>query len=337
MTRRELYTVIRAGALLAAGTLSACELCAIYRAADARGDYGSGFTFTTSAQFIPLRTEQFNGASVVRPQPDYLDRWMLHFVGGWNINDRWGVSLNVPVVQQTYRRVALDDFIRPKTVQGVDTGLGDLSVIGRYQLWTHSGMKAGGSVQFLAGLKLPSGDTTYLDEQARLLRIYEGIVGPGHNHDSLGPVTSGVHAHDLALGTGSVDGVLGLAANAHWKRFFAATQFQYYPRMEGAGDYRYADELMVSGGPGLFLWLGKDFTCSLDLNAGYDTHGSDQLFGRPSVHTGMTAWYLGPHLAMTWQNRWSAQAGIEIPLRIANRGFQNVLDYRLTTGVTLRF
>ena len=149
MISRMLQTGIRVAALWAATSLSACELCAIYRAADARGDYGSGFTFTTSAQFIPLRTEQFNGTSVVRPQPDYLDRWMFHFVGGWNISERWGVSMNLPVVQQTYRRVALDDLSRPHPLRGEDTGLGDLSVIGRYQLWNHSGMKAGGSLELV--------------------------------------------------------------------------------------------------------------------------------------------------------------------------------------------
>lgn len=107
--------------------------------------------------------------------------------------------------------------------------------------------------------------------------------------------------------------------------------------MEGAGEYRFADELMVSGGPGAFLWLSKNFTCSLDLNASYDTQGSDQIFGRTSGHTGMTAWYSGPHLAFTWKSHLSAQAGIDIPLRIANRGFQNVPDYRFSASVTWRF
>lgn len=319
-------------ALLTAATLDACELCAIYRAA-----YGSGFTFTTAAQFMPYRTGQFNGEEFPRANPDYLDRWMFHFVGGWNVTEKLGISLNIPLVHQSYQRVGIDDLTRPQTIRAEETGLGDISLIGRYQVWQSTGMTLGGSINLLAGLKLPSGDTAHLDEQARQLRIYEGIVGPGHNHDALGPVTSGVHAHDLALGSGSVDGVLGLTANAHWQRAFLNAQFQYYPRMEGAGDYQYADELMVSGGPGVFLWLRPNSTISLELNASYDTAGRDRLGGRLSEHTGMTAWYLRPRLAFTWKSRFSAQLGIDLPVRIANRGFQSVPDYRLTSGITWHF
>lgn len=325
------------GVALAVTGLQACELCAIYRAADARGDFGRGFTFTTAAQFVSLRTEQFNGAEFHRAHPDYLDRWMFHLVGGWNLTEKFGVSLNLPIVHQSYQRVGIDEQIRPQTVRADETGLGDLSVIGRYQVGQISGMTWGGSIHLLAGLKLPSGDPEHLNEQARLLQSYEGIVGPGHTHDSLGPVTSGIHAHDLALGSGSIDGVLGLTANARWQRSFFNAQLQYYPRTAGAAGYRYADEWMAGGGPGVFLWLRPTATVGLELNASYDSAGRDELFGRASDHTGMTAWYLGPRLTFTWKSHFSAQAGLELPLRIANRGFQNVPDYRLNTGLTWRF
>jgi hypothetical protein len=51
----------------------------------------------------------------------------------------------------------------------------------------------------------------------------------------------------------------------------------------------------------------------------------------------MTAWYLGPLLNLTFGEHFSANAGVDIPLRIYNHGFQTVPNYRVHGGVTWRF
>ena len=75
----------------------------------------------------------------------------------------------------------------------------------------------------------------------------------------------------------------------------------------------------------------------LQVNAAYETMARDKLFGEKSDHTGMTAWYVGPLLNLTWTDRLSANLGVDVPLSISNNGFQNVPDYRIRGGVAWRF
>jgi hypothetical protein len=61
------------------------------------------------------------------------------------------------------------------------------------------------------------------------------------------------------------------------------------------------------------------------------------VLGKPSNQTGLTAWYLGPLLTLTWGGHFSLNAGVDVPLRIANNGRQNVPDYRIHGGLSWRF
>ena len=314
-----------------------CDLCAIYRAADARGEFTPGSVWNVSEQFTHFGTEQFNGVEFIRPNPDLLDRSITHVVGGWNFSERFGVSLNLPVVHQSYRFTRMTGGFTPTPREGSETGIGDLTLVGRWRVVGVSSMDHGFTVNLLGGIHVPTGDTAHLEELREDIDHYESVVGPGHSHDALGPVVGGVHLHDLSLGSGAVDGLFGIAASARWNRYFWNTQAQYVARTEGAGHYRFADELILSGGPGGFLWLNNKGTLSLALNTAYETRGSDEFRGRPSIHTGQTVWFLGPLLTFTWKSHFSAQVGGEAALRAAGRGFQNVPDYRINAALSWRF
>lgn len=315
----------------------ACDLCAIYRAADARGEYSSGLNVSLAQQFIPFRTEQFGGTPFKRPDPESLDRSMTHVVVGWNATETLGFSANLPIVHVRYDYTQVADGFTPVRTRGTDTGLGDLALIGRWQAWNRSSAERGVVLNVMGGIKLPTGDSDALELQAESIDRYEFIVGPGHDHDALGQVLSGIHLHDLALGSGSVDGIFGIAGQFRWKRLFLNHQWQYYIRTEGAGNYRFASEFIGSGGPGAFLWLSKSGSLSLQFNTVYDTRGSDEYRGRESVHTGLTGWYAGPQCVLTLGGHFSCVASVDIPLQITARGFQNVPDYRLNGSLNWRF
>ena len=85
----------------------ACELCAIYSAGNARGEFTSGFQFTVAEQFIPFRTLQFEGKEFSTPNPDYLDSSITHFVPGYNFSPDLGVSLNIPYGYRHFKRSEL--------------------------------------------------------------------------------------------------------------------------------------------------------------------------------------------------------------------------------------
>jgi hypothetical protein len=327
--------------LLVAQRAGACELCAIYNAGSAQGQSESGFLFTVSEQYIPYRTPQFDGEEVSIANPSYVDSSITHFVPGYNFNSWLGVSVNIPVTYLNFRRTdLLYSLTAPPvlfTEKGTEFGLGDSALIGRVTVFQKTKMRYSVFVNLLGGVKFPTGDASRLDSEVAQAMLFESFLPPGSPHDPLGHSIASVHQHMLALGSGSYDGVFGLTANARWKRWFFNGQFQYYLRTKGEAGFKYGDELIVSGGPGAYLFFGDSWTLSLQLNALYDTMGRDELIGQISNRTGETAWYMGPFLAFTLGEHFSANAGVDVPLRIANNGFQSVADYEIRGGISWRF
>jgi hypothetical protein len=319
----------------------ACELCAIYNAGSAQGQSESGFLFTIAEQYIPYRTPQFDGEEVSIANPSYVDSSITHFVPGYNFNSWLGVSVNIPVTYLSFRRTDLRYSLTAPPVlfteKGTEFGLGDTSLIGRFTVFQKTTMRYGLFVNLLGGVKFPTGDASRLDSEVAQAKLFESFLPPGTPHDPLAHSIASVHPHMLALGSGSYDGVFGLTASARWKRWFLNGQFQYYLRTKGEAGFKYGDELIVSGGPGAYVFLGDSWTLSLQLNALYDTMGRDELIGQVSNRTGETAWYMGPFLALTAGEHFSANAGVDVPLRIANNGFQSVADYEVRVAFSWRF
>ncbi|HXG48317.1 MAG TPA: hypothetical protein VNO52_11885, partial [Methylomirabilota bacterium] len=168
-------------------------------------------------------------------------------------------------------------------------------------------------------------------------RRYDALLGPGHPHDVLGLPVGGVHQHDLSLGAGSFDGVFGVTVNSRWSRWFVRGEAQYYLRTEGTAGFEYGDELILSGGPGVYLYSDRSLTFSVQGNVVFDREARAALDGRESNHTGMTACYVGPQIFLTWGRHLTANAGIDVPVAIDHRGYQNVPDWRLHFGFTWWF
>ena len=318
---------------LLAGRLWACELCAIYNADAAGKGAGLGFSLAVAEQYIPYRTVQLDGRELPPSILDqaFLDSSTTHVVPGWNFSDAFSLSLSLPIIHNEFKRFQLTGT-GILAEAGDETGLGDLVLIGRWRVLQTSRGPASLSVSLLAGVKFPTGDDERLQEEVDLTRALDAIYGIGHQHS-----ISGVHLSDLALGSGSYDGVMGVTANARWQRLFCNAQFQYYLRTPGESGYRFGDEWMISGGPGLFLFLHETRALSLQLLASYDTSEPDTVLGRENRNTGMTAISLGPQLQLTLGDRFSANAGVDIPINIDNQGLQNVPDYRFHAGVSFRF
>jgi hypothetical protein len=334
------FIIVLASFVVSSGVW-ACDLCAVYRAADANGENGKGFVFSMAEQFIPYRTSQFEGDVVHPATPDFVDSSITHLVPGYNFSSWLGISLSVPVTYLKFRRTDLDYSLTAppvlSTERGTEFGLGDMALIGRVAVLQKSTMEYGVVVNILGGVKFPTGDADRLKDEVDQAKLFESLLPPGTPHDPLGHSISSVHQHNLALGSGSYDGIFGLTANARWQRWFFNGQFQYYLRTKGEAGFEYGDELMVSGGPGVFALLNRSYTLSLQANVVYDTIARDELLGQLSNQTGLTAWYLGPLLNFTWGSRFSANLGVDVPLRIENHGYQSVPDYRLHGGLSWRF
>ena len=148
---------------------------------------------------------------------------------------------------------------------------------------------------------------------------------------------NGIGGHDLALGSGSFDGVIGTAISARWKTVFFTASTQYAIRSEGDFQHQYANDLSWAGGPGVYLALKDKFTVGLQALISGEYKGKDTFADVTDDDSAETVVYVGPQVNFTWKSKLSGQIGADIPVSIYGSGVQVVTDYRIRAGLNWRF
>ena len=313
-------------ATLFASRLAACDFCACDLPSLAF-DTGKGFHFRVSEQFTHFGTLQQDNHTIPNPAGEYLDSSVTQFIIGYDFSRALGVQLNVPLVNRSFQRWrngALD--------RGSLTGVGDVSVLAHWAPVhiVRSDFLVG--VRFFAGLSLPTGDSRRVLEEGM-----EAGEGGGEGEAEAAPMPSGIHGHDLALGSGSVSGIFGMDAHIRWKRIFLTAGLEATVRTKGAHGYTYADEIGFHGSLGAVLVDGDDFNLSLAAMCNGASKGQDVFNGVRATDTSATVVYLGPEVAANWGKRYHAEAGVQFPVLRENSGVQIVPDWRVTATFGLRF
>lgn len=352
-------------ALFAGVTASACDLCAIYNLADLHGT-AKGLRLGISTQFTHFGTLQQDGSEISNHVGQRLDSSITQLLLGYHFTERFGLQLSVPFIYREFRRPDNDGMRNDETA-----GVGDVSLIANYIFVRHTSETLNVVWSGFAGIKFPTGSTRRLAEETREDHQHGAealapepeeehhdahdahgesahrrhVVHAGVVHDAE-PETaavdtalpeSGIHGHDLSLGSGSWDGVIGTSLFIQSRRAFFAANVQYAIRTEGDYDYRYANDLIWAGGPGAFLLLEENVTIALQANCSGEHKPRDRFRGSRSEDTGLTAVYLGPEVSATWKDRVSVIVGADFPVHMDNTALQIVPDYRLRAAVTVRF
>ena len=81
-----------------------CDLCSVYNSGAARGDTSAGFHVAVAEQFTHSATLQFEGSEVADLIDQYRDSSISTLLVGYNFNDRFGVSLNIPYIHRAFKR-----------------------------------------------------------------------------------------------------------------------------------------------------------------------------------------------------------------------------------------
>ncbi len=305
-------------AILAAvdtGTLArACDVCAIYTATEQR-EARTGWRLGVAEQYSHFATWRRDGDEVPNPG-EYLDSSQTQVVIGYTFPPSLGVQVTLPLIVRQFRRLEAG-----RLRSGNESGVGDLAIVGRvtpYSVTTETGVVR---LSLLGGMTLPSGDSGRLAEE---------------EHEHAGE-ESGVHGHDLALGTGSVDGLFGGSFFASRGRYFLTFGGQYRLHTPGAFSYTFADEIAWQATPGVFLLLDHAYSLALQASFSGETKGKDRTHGSPAEDTGLTTVYGGPGISVTWGTRLVAELVGEIPLYQHTTSLQITPDFRLRGGVTWQF
>jgi hypothetical protein len=300
---------------------SACDLHAL-RTTSAIADDTPGLRLGVAEQWTNYATLQDGDDEIANPDDQYLRSSITHVVGGYRIHERLGVELVLPIIYRRYRRPTHGGRIEDDAVSGV----GDMALLADVVAFRRETADSIFRVDVLGGLELPTGNPDRLGEES----------AEGHHDDDAAHDASGIHGHDLALGSGSVDGIVGLGLSWSWRRAFFTGAVVYSIRGEGSFDYRYADDLQWEAGPGVLVWKGERLQATFQAALSGETKGQDEQRGRPLNDTGATTLYVGPGFDLGW-DRLAAEVAVDVPVITHRTAVQIAPDLRVRGGVRWRF
>jgi hypothetical protein len=306
------------GAILAAACAQpvfACDLCAVYAATEAHGGTGKGFFGGVAEQYTYFNTFQSGGRDHPNPDDEHLNSLISQPFVGYNFNDRLGVQFNLPVIYREYGAIAEGGSGR---VHGSEFGIGDALLLGNLRLYNHRTVDHTFNWNALAGVKFPTGNSHFLDPTKE-------------------EFAAGIGGHDLALGSGSFDGVIGTDIFLRRKKFFLTAGTQYAIRSEGEFGYQYANDLGWSGGPGVYLALKDEYTLSLQAIVSGEYKKEDTIQSAAMDDTAITSVFLGPQINFSWSDKASAELGVDLPVSIKSSGDQIVPTFRIRAALSWRF
>lgn len=298
-----------------------------------------GFQLNVGGQYTSSGTILEGSRSLSNPLDQYLNSLNMQVQLGYNIEQNVGVQLTLPFLTRNWRRPfngAIQD--------GSTSGLGDVSLTANFAPVQQFSEDSTLVLNLTGGLKLPTGDSSYLaeelpgaagsdEEQAR--ELYPVRYHGDHHHEDEDELpASGVHGHDIALGSGSVDGILGGTLFFRQDDFFLNTGCQAQLRTTGSYGYRFGDLFTWNVGPGFTPIRNEDMMMGLELDLAGEHKGRDSSFGVPNDHN-YDFIYLGPQLWVSSQDL-SAQLGVDIPVSQDVGELQVVPDYRVKLNVTWR-
>src|SRR4051812_43200890 len=136
----------------------ACDFCAVYSATETRT--GKGFFAGVAEQFTYFATAQQGGREVPNPTGQYLDSSITQLLLGYNINNRFGLQFNAPIIYRSFKRP--EGFTIDR---GTESGIGDVSLVGKYLVYQHQTEDTTVLGNILGGVKFPTGSSSRIKEE----------------------------------------------------------------------------------------------------------------------------------------------------------------------------
>jgi opacity protein-like surface antigen len=310
---------------LAAAPAMACDLCAVYSAQLAQGQGGTGWYAGISEQYSVYDELRSGRRQLQEDGGQYLRSSNTQLLLGFGIDERWSLQLNLPYLQRDFKRLEHDGSVD----RGSATGIGDMTLLAQYLAWRHDAEDRSFVWRLLGGVKLPTGDSNRLGEEL------DEEHGAAAKHE--GAIPSGVHGHDLALGSGSTDLLLGSSMHGRNGRWTYIGEIQYALRRQGDFDYQIGNDLQWSVAAGRYLVLDDEHSWALQLVLTGEHKHHDELAGERLDDTRQRTLAIGPQVAATFGSRYALEARIELPLEQDVSAIQISQGWRLRGAFVARF
>ncbi|MBI1893101.1 MAG: transporter [Candidatus Rokubacteria bacterium] len=216
------------------------------------------------------------------------------------------------------RRLRFDDPAGGRRTLSAD-GLGDLTLVGAYRFFRRDVERGTTQFSFLGGLKLPTGATDIDDSDLPRLT--------GGTETRLPP--------SLQLGSGSVDGIVGLAGFHNMNRLSFYADVQGKLNSEGSQDFRAGNQLHYDLSADYVLLPGRNMFLILELN-GVLAERAEQA-GRTVRDSGGHLLFLSPGIQYLPIPPLILEAGVQIPILRDLNGRQLAPDWSVVVGLRYLF
>ena len=299
--------------------------------------WAAGWYAAVGEQFSRFATVQVDGREVSNPTGQYENSSITQLVAGYSINDRFALQLGIPLIYREFKRpegFAIDHgtvggpgdvslLLKTVAFHYASAGRRTLEFEGKNPVAVEHEPDFTVSAVLLTGLKFPTGDASRLKEEF-------------HEVNVPGAPESGIHGHDLTLGTGSFDGIFGEQTSVRYKNIFVETNVQFTLRGDGAHQYHFANDVVWNGGPGYYPVRQRDMIIRAQFVVSGEYKDVDRFRGKKAEDTGITSTFVGPRIVAS-RGRWSAEIAAEFPVSIDNTALQVVPDYRLRGAISFHF
>ena len=325
----------------------ACDLCSIYSAQNIKEAEAEKITVGVNEQFSSFNSVRLNGNWVPNIAHQSLSSSITQLYGRYDFTNDLGLQLTLPYINRDFKRSENGELQK-----GNESGIGDLSILALYSPLRISDGDFFARLSVRGGLKLPTGDSSRIREETEdndeKVHSAENqieknvqlqmVSHAGHHHQEEETIIpSGIHGHDLALGSGSLDYIVGTTGLMEKGKYFAVVDLQYAFRTEGDFNYRYQNDLLWSLGAGRYLLTEDENSFSLKANLSGEYKGMDIFEGNKVEDTGINSMFLGPEINFTVGKSLFGFLALDLPLLLDNTSFQVVPDYRLRWAITYLF
>jgi hypothetical protein len=295
---------------LAAQASCGGAFCSLNTDAGVQGTWDKpGIRLDVRAEFIDL-DQLRHGSDKVGPsgengEHDEVRTLNRNFLASldWNINQDWGLTLRVPVVNRAHQHV-FNDVSGPEVEKWDFSGLGDIQTLSRYNFYRDETSNAG--VRF--GLKLPTGSISKRNSE----ELAERTLQPG---------------------SGSTDTLIGAYYNKRIDHLNWFVQGMWQQTVHERDDFRPGRKLSLD--TGLSYSATPDLNLMLQLNLQHKAKDSGsnaepQDSGGHSVN-------LSPGFSYRIKSGTQVYAFVQKPIYQYVNGAQLTADWSVAVGLSTQF
>jgi hypothetical protein len=255
------------------------------------------------------------------------------------LNSSWSVQASVPY---------LDRELDGES----ESGLGDASIIGVYNVYESRGEQRAVRVDIYGGLKMPTGDSDRLkeeqavdegggEEHAHAQKSLARHAGEHHDEEEMAEPADdhaaehhAAHSdgHHLALGSGSWDPIAGAIVRVDQEAWRFSADIQYVLRTEGDYDFEYGDGLFARAAALHNVADSEEMSVHLGVAVSAEWSDDNEVDGVTQDGSGKEAGYVGPIIQVNMGESVALSASLDLPVYNEDDGLSGAADYRVRAG-----